>query len=168
MEPARPIRAYARPGMTSRRRPLTTTRPAWPLTTGYSEVLFGELFCSVALTAPGEGVSNKLWWELCPRRMLAELEGCWRGWLRELDSLLLHPPDDVPVAVAVEQIAACLGTGRVSTGASSLDAGRSAEAGREAERPVDSRSRAGELPYGCRRTGCRIRDGRSAQATGAS
>src|SRR5664279_5093935 len=46
-----------------------------PLASGYSEVLFGELFRAVGADAMTVSVSNKLWWEFWPRQTaVAELE----------------------------------------------------------------------------------------------
>ena len=47
-----------------------------PLASGYSEVLFGELFRAVGADPRTVSVSNKLWWEFWPRQTaVAELEG---------------------------------------------------------------------------------------------
>ena len=39
-----------------------------PIPTGYSEVVFGELFRAAGWRRDEVVVSNKLWWELCCRR----------------------------------------------------------------------------------------------------
>jgi aryl-alcohol dehydrogenase-like predicted oxidoreductase len=88
-----------------------------PLATGYSEVLFGELFRAVGAEREAVTVSNKLWWEFWPGQdALSELEGSLeRMGFDRLDLLYSSTlPDAVPVAVAVEQIAAVLATGRVA------------------------------------------------------
>jgi aryl-alcohol dehydrogenase-like predicted oxidoreductase len=47
-----------------------------PMPTGYSEVLFGEVFRAAGLARAGTVVSNKLWWEHWPREdAAAELDG---------------------------------------------------------------------------------------------
>lgn len=47
-----------------------------PLSTGYSEVLFGEVFRAAGLARADTVVSNKLWWEHWPREdAAAELDG---------------------------------------------------------------------------------------------
>jgi aryl-alcohol dehydrogenase-like predicted oxidoreductase len=87
-----------------------------PLASGYSEVLFGELFRAVGADREAVTVANKLWWEFWPEQdAVAELEGSLeRMGFDRLDLLYSSTlPDDLPVAVAVQQIAAVLDTGRV-------------------------------------------------------
>jgi L-glyceraldehyde 3-phosphate reductase len=87
-----------------------------PLRTGYSEVLFGELLRATGADREAVTVSNKLWWEFWPRQTaVAELEASLERMRFERLDLLYSStlPDAVPVALAVEQIAAVLATGRV-------------------------------------------------------
>jgi L-glyceraldehyde 3-phosphate reductase len=87
-----------------------------PIPTGYSEVLFGELFRSVGADRDAVAVSNKLWWEFWPRQdAVGELEASLeRMGFDRLDLLYSSTlPDTVPVPVAVEQLAAVLTGGRV-------------------------------------------------------
>src|ERR1700753_2385785 len=82
-----------------------------PLATGYSEVLFGELFRAVGADREAVTVSNKLWWEFWPQQdAVSELEGSLeRMGFDRLDLLYASTlPDAVSVPVAVEQIAAVL------------------------------------------------------------
>jgi L-glyceraldehyde 3-phosphate reductase len=122
-----------------------------PLASGYSEVLFGELFRSVGADRDQVTVSNKLWWEFWPAQdAVAELEGSLeRMGFERLDLLYSSTlPDDLPVAVAVEQIAGVLATGRVSAwGAVNWSAEALAQAGREAERQSIPQPCAVQLPY---------------------
>ena len=47
-----------------------------PIPTGYSEVVFGELFRAAGWRRDEVVVANKLWWEFWPRQSAAEeLEG---------------------------------------------------------------------------------------------
>ncbi|MHB1834319.1 MAG: aldo/keto reductase [Solirubrobacteraceae bacterium] len=87
-----------------------------PLQTGWSEVLFGELFRAVGADRDAVAVSNKLWWEFWPQQdavgeLESSLERMGFEWIDLLYCATL--PDDVPVAVCTEQIAAVLATGRV-------------------------------------------------------
>jgi aryl-alcohol dehydrogenase-like predicted oxidoreductase len=87
-----------------------------PLATGYSEVLFGELFRAVGADRDAVIVSNKLWWEFWPRQdAVGELEASLeRMGFDRLDLLYSSTlPDSVPVPVAVEQLAEVLAGGRV-------------------------------------------------------
>src|SRR6201987_3766294 len=87
-----------------------------PLATGYSEVLFGELFRAVGADRDAVTVSNKLWWEFWPEEdAVAELEGSLeRMGFERLDLLYSSSlADAVAVSVAVQQIAQVLATGRV-------------------------------------------------------
>lgn len=122
-----------------------------PMPTGYSEVLFGELFRAVGARREAVRVANKLWWEFWPRQdALGELEGSLeRMGFQSLDLLYSSTlPDAVPVPVAVEQIAAVLATGRVAAwGVVNWSAAALAEASREAERLAIAQPCAVQLPY---------------------
>ena len=88
-----------------------------PLATGYSEVLFGELFRAVGAERAAVTVSNKLWWEFWPEQdAVSEVHGSLeRMGFDRLDLLYSSTlPDELDVPVAVEQIAAVLDDGRVS------------------------------------------------------
>jgi aryl-alcohol dehydrogenase-like predicted oxidoreductase len=145
-----------------------------PLATGYSEVLFGELFHAAGADRDRVTVSNKLWWEFWPAQdAVAELEGSLaRMGFERLDLLYSSTlPDELPVAVAVEQIAAVLATGRVGAwGVVNWSADALAQAGREAERQAISQPCAAQLPYSLARLDW-VEDPAMAaalQATGAS
>jgi L-glyceraldehyde 3-phosphate reductase len=122
-----------------------------PLASGYSEVLFGDLFRAVGADSSTVSVSNKLWWEFWPEQgAVAELEGSLeRMGLQRLTLLYSSTlPDDVPVPVAVEQIAEVLATGRVDAwGVVNWSAEALAAAGREAGTLGLAQPCAVQLPY---------------------
>jgi L-glyceraldehyde 3-phosphate reductase len=122
-----------------------------PLRSGYSEVLFGELFRSVGADRDAVTISNKLWWEFWPEQdAVAELEGSLeRMGFEQLDLLYSSTlPDAVPVPVAVEQIAAVLATGRVTAwSVVNWSADATAEAAVEAARQGVPQPCAAQLPY---------------------
>jgi len=122
-----------------------------PLATGYSEVLFGELFRAVGADRDAVTVSNKLWWEFWPDQdAVSELEGSLeRMGFERLDLLYSSTlPDTVPVPVAVEQIATVLATGRVTAwSVVNWSASAIAEAAGEADRHGIPQPCAAQLPY---------------------
>jgi aryl-alcohol dehydrogenase-like predicted oxidoreductase len=78
-----------------------------PIPTGYSEVVFGELFRAAGWRRDGTVVSNKLWWEFWPTESPAqELAGSLgRMGLEYVDLIYSEPPPDgVPLEDAVEMI----------------------------------------------------------------
>lgn len=127
-----------------------------PLASGYSEVLFGELFRAVGADPRAVSVSNKLWWELWPEQSaVAELEGSLERMGLERLALLYSStlPGDVPVPVAVAQIAEVLATGRVDAwGVVNWSADALAAAGREASTLGLAQPCAVQLPYSLART----------------
>jgi L-glyceraldehyde 3-phosphate reductase len=145
-----------------------------PLATGYSEVLFGELFRAVGADRDTVMVSNKLWWEFWPEQdAVAEVHGSLeRMGFDRLDLLYSSTlPDAVSVAVAVEQIAAVLDDGRISAwSVVNWSAEAIAEAATEAQRQGIPPPCAAQLPYGLARLDW-VEDPameRALQATGAS
>jgi aryl-alcohol dehydrogenase-like predicted oxidoreductase len=122
-----------------------------PLASGYSEVLFGELFRAVGAERNAVTVSNKLWWEFWPEQdAVSELEGSLeRMGFDQLDLLYSSTlPDAVPVPLAVEQIAAVLSTERVTAwSVVNWSAEAIAQAAVEAERQGIPQPCAAQLPY---------------------
>ncbi|HEY3727275.1 MAG TPA: aldo/keto reductase [Solirubrobacteraceae bacterium] len=122
-----------------------------PLPSGYSEVLFGELFRAVGADREAVAVSNKLWWEFWPQQTaVAELEGSLqRMGFDRLDVLYSSTlPDEVAVPVAVEQIAEVLATGRAKAWAVvNWSAGSLVQAAEEADRLAIPQPCAVQLPY---------------------
>lgn len=127
-----------------------------PLASGYSEVLFGELFRAVGADPQAVSVSNKLWWEFWPEQTaVAELEGSLQRMGLERLALLYSStlPGDVSVPVAVQQIAEVLATGRVDAwGVVNWSAEALASAGREASTLGLAQPCAVQLPYSLART----------------
>ena len=86
-----------------------------PLPTGYSEVVFGELFHASGWRRDEVVVSNKLWWEFWPDQSPAqELAGSLgRMGLDHIDLIYSEvPPDGVGLEDAIDMI-----TGLIRTGA---------------------------------------------------
>ena len=79
-----------------------------PLATGYSEVLFGELFRSAGLRRDEVVVANKLWWEFWPEQSAAaELDGSLaRMGFDHVDVIYANPPPD---DLAIPDMAAAVG-----------------------------------------------------------
>jgi aryl-alcohol dehydrogenase-like predicted oxidoreductase len=85
-----------------------------PIPSGYSEVVFGELFKAAGWRRDETVVSNKLWWEFWPDETPAqELTGSLgRMGLDHIDLIYSEvPPQDVPLEDAVGMI-----TGLISAG----------------------------------------------------
>lgn len=87
-----------------------------PLRTGYSEVVFGELFRAAGWQRDDVVVANKLWWEFWPRETAAEeLEGSLgRMGLEYLDLVYAdRPPEGLPVAGVVASLGELIAAGKV-------------------------------------------------------
>ncbi len=88
---------------------------AAPIPTGYSEVLFGELFRAAGLHRGETVVSNKLWWEFWPQQdatqeLDASLE---RMGFDYIDLIYANPPpEELPVASMVEAVGGLLSAGK--------------------------------------------------------
>jgi aryl-alcohol dehydrogenase-like predicted oxidoreductase len=86
-----------------------------PIPTGYSEVLFGELFRSAGLRRDEAVVANKLWWEFWPEQSAeAELDASLRRMGFQYIDLIYTsaPPDPMPVADLVADVTALITTGK--------------------------------------------------------
>jgi L-glyceraldehyde 3-phosphate reductase len=79
-----------------------------PLPTGYSEVLFGELFRAAGLRRDEVVVANKLWWEFWPEQgAAAELDASLaRMGFDHVDVIYANPP---PEGLAVADMVAAVG-----------------------------------------------------------
>jgi aryl-alcohol dehydrogenase-like predicted oxidoreductase len=79
-----------------------------PLPTGYSEVLFGELFRAAGLRRDEAVVANKLWWEFWPEQSAAaELDASLaRMGFGHVDVIYANPP---PEGLAVADMVAAVG-----------------------------------------------------------
>ena len=86
-----------------------------PMPSGYSEVVFGELFRASGWRRDEVVVSNKLWWEFWPEQTPAqELAGSLdRMGLGHIDLLYSEtPPPDVPLEDVIAMITELIFTGR--------------------------------------------------------
>jgi aryl-alcohol dehydrogenase-like predicted oxidoreductase len=86
-----------------------------PIPTGYSEVLFGELFRAAGWVRDDVVVSNKLWWEFWPEQdAAAELEGSLgRMGLDHIDLIYtMQPPEGLTIAGLVEQVGGLVSSGK--------------------------------------------------------
>jgi L-glyceraldehyde 3-phosphate reductase len=79
-----------------------------PMRTGYSEVLFGELFRADGWDRSDTVVANKLWWEFWPEQgASAELDASLhRMGLDYVDLIYANPP---PAGLAVQDMVAAMG-----------------------------------------------------------
>jgi aryl-alcohol dehydrogenase-like predicted oxidoreductase len=87
-----------------------------PLPTGYSEVVFGELFRSAGWPRDEVVVANKLWWEFWPEQSAAEeLDASLRRMGFDYLDLVYseEPPAGVPIDEAVRAIATLIESGKV-------------------------------------------------------
>ena len=86
-----------------------------PIPSGYSEILFGELFRETEWVRDDVVVSNKLWWEFWPEQdAAAELNGSLRRMgLDHIDLIYtMQPPKGLTIAQLVAQVAALVSSGR--------------------------------------------------------
>src|SRR5579859_413454 len=86
-----------------------------PLPTGYSEVLFGELFRGAGVRRDEVVVANKLWWEFWPEQSAAaELDASLaRMRFDYVDVIYANPPPEgLPVADMVAAVGGLLGAGK--------------------------------------------------------
>src|SRR5215468_9578983 len=85
-----------------------------PIPSGYSEIVFGELFRAAGWRRDDVVVSNKLWWEFWPEQTAAqELTGSLsRMGLEHVDLIYSEtPPDDLPLAEVIGMV-----TGLITAG----------------------------------------------------
>ena len=86
-----------------------------PIATGYSEIVFGELFRATGWRRDEVVVANKLWWEFWPAQdASAEIDGSLgRMGLDHIDLIYaMPPPDGLPVAELVDQVGALITAGK--------------------------------------------------------
>jgi aryl-alcohol dehydrogenase-like predicted oxidoreductase len=86
-----------------------------PIPTGYSELLFGELFRAAGWRRDDAVVANKLWWEFWPKESAAqELDGSLsRMGFEYVDLIYANPPpDDLPVAEMVASVGELVKAGK--------------------------------------------------------
>ena len=123
---------------------------AAPIPTGYSEVLFGELFRAAGWDRADTVVSNKLWWEFWPEQSAAaELDGSLaRMGFEYVDLIYANPaPAGLTVPDLVAAIGELVGSGKARAwGIVNWQAEPFAEAVRAAEQGVPMPC-AAQLPY---------------------
>ncbi|MBI5090714.1 MAG: aldo/keto reductase [Actinobacteria bacterium] len=122
-----------------------------PIPTGYSEVVFGELFRQTFADRGDAVVANKLWWEFWPEQSAAdELAGSLgRLQFDHVDLIYaLPPPDDLGIDGAVAEMAGLIeaGTARM-WGFANWSADQITYALRVVERTGAPRPCAAQLPY---------------------
>ena len=122
-----------------------------PIPTGYSEVLFGELFRAAGWSREDTVVSNKLWWEFWPEQSgAAELDGSLtRMGFDYVDLIYANPPPDgLPVAEMVAAVAELVASGKARAwGIVNWEAGRFLEAARASHEQGVPAPCAAQLPY---------------------
>ena len=122
-----------------------------PIPTGYSEVVFGELFRAAGWKRDEVVVANKLWWEFWPRQSAAEeLEGSLgRMGFDHLDlAYAERPPEGLEVDAVVEALAALIEAGKLRAwGLLNWPADLLAQAGRSADDQGVPPPAAVQLPY---------------------
>ncbi|UGS37117.1 aldo/keto reductase [Capillimicrobium parvum] len=122
-----------------------------PIPTGYSEVVFGEVFRASDYGRDEVTIAGKLWWEFWPEQDAAqELDASLeRTGLDHLDFIYSDPPPaELPLEEVVAQIGALLAAGRARAwGIVNWQADRLAEAGRIARAQGVPTPCAAQLPY---------------------
>ncbi len=86
-----------------------------PIATGFSEVVFGELFRAARWDRGDVVVANKLWWEHWPDEdATIELDGSLaRMQLDHVDVIYaIHPPEHLSIRTVVEQVGGLIETAR--------------------------------------------------------
>jgi aryl-alcohol dehydrogenase-like predicted oxidoreductase len=122
-----------------------------PLPTGYSEVLFGDLFRKAGWPRDETVVSNKLWWEFWPQQTAsAELDGSLaRMGFEHVDLIYANPPPEgLALDEMVAAVAALVTSGRARAwGIVNWPAELLAAAAEIAERLAVPQPCAAQLPY---------------------
>ncbi len=122
-----------------------------PIPSGYSEVLFGELFRATGWDRDDTVVSNKLWWEFWPEQSAAaELDGSLtRMGFDHVDLIYANPPpDELPIAEMVAAVAELIKSGKARAwGIVNWEAGPFIEATNAAADQGAPPPCAAQLPY---------------------
>jgi aryl-alcohol dehydrogenase-like predicted oxidoreductase len=122
-----------------------------PMRTGYSEVLFGELFRTAGWDRADTVVCNKLWWEFWPEQSAAtELDGSLgRMGLEYVDLIYANPPPEgLPITDMVAAVGGLIESGRArGWGIVNWQAAPFAQAIRAAEDQGVPAPCAAQLPY---------------------
>ena len=122
-----------------------------PIPTGYSEVLFGELFREAGWNRDEVVVCNKLWWEFWPDESAAEeIEGSLgRMRLDYIDVIYANPPPDgLPIPDMVAAVGDLITSGKARAWAIvNWEAGPLLEVARAANEQGVQQPVAAQLPY---------------------
>lgn len=121
-----------------------------PIPTGYSEVVFGEVFRASGWPRDEVTIANKLWWEFWPQTPREELAASLeRTGLDHFDFMYSDPPPpDLPLTEAVPLAAELVTSGLVRAwGIVNWQANKVAEAGRIAHELGVPAPCAAQLPY---------------------
>jgi aryl-alcohol dehydrogenase-like predicted oxidoreductase len=122
-----------------------------PLKSGYSEVVFGELFRAAGWKRDEVVLANKLWWEFWPEQSAAaEVDGSLgRMGMDHLDLVYAErPPEGLGLEEVVRQVGGLLTAGKVrSWGVLNWPAGQIAEVGRIATEQRVAQPAAAQLAY---------------------
>jgi aryl-alcohol dehydrogenase-like predicted oxidoreductase len=122
-----------------------------PLPTGYSEVVFGELFRAAGWPREQTVVANKLWWEFWPEQTAAqELDASLiRMKLDHVDLIYAEaPPEGLDVPAAMEQIVGLVEAGKARAwGVLNWTGDQVLEAARIADMKGRPSPAAAQLPY---------------------
>jgi aryl-alcohol dehydrogenase-like predicted oxidoreductase len=122
-----------------------------PIPTGYSEVVFGEVFGASGWPREEVTIANKLWWEFWPDQTPAqELDASLqRTGLDQFDFVYSDPPPaELPIEDVVSAVTDLIAEGKVRAwGIVNWQADRVAEAGRAAEALGVPAPCAAQLPY---------------------
>jgi aryl-alcohol dehydrogenase-like predicted oxidoreductase len=122
-----------------------------PIPTGYSEVVFGELFRGAGVPREEAVVANKLWWEFWPEQdAAAELDASLRRMRFDYVDLIYAnpPPAGLPVADLVAAVGGLVSSGKAHAwGIVNWPADLFAEAGEAAAGLGIAPPCAAQLPY---------------------
>jgi aryl-alcohol dehydrogenase-like predicted oxidoreductase len=122
-----------------------------PIATGYSEIVFGELFRSAGWVREEVVVANKLWWEFWPEQDAAgEIESSMgRMGLDHIDLIYtMQPPEGLTITELVQQVAGLVSSGRARAwGIGNWPAGELTEAVAAARSLGVALPVAAQLPY---------------------
>jgi aryl-alcohol dehydrogenase-like predicted oxidoreductase len=121
-----------------------------PIPTGYSEVVFGEIFRASGWPRDEVTIAEKLWWEFWPQTPREELAASLeRTGLDHVDFIYSDPPPpDLPLSEVVPLVAELVTSGTVRAwGIVNWQAERVAEAGRIAHERGGPAPCAAQLPY---------------------
>jgi L-glyceraldehyde 3-phosphate reductase len=121
-----------------------------PIPTGYSEVVFGEVFAASGWPRDEVTIATKLWWEFWPQTPAEELAASLgRTGLERFDFVYSDPPpSELPMAEVVGAVASLVTGGRARAwGIVNWPAERVAEAGRVARELGVAPPCAAQLPY---------------------